>query len=300
MPLTHTRTFQVRYYECDSYGRLNHTNYLRYMQEAAFDASAAAGYDLARYAAMGRHWLIRETDIEFLRPLRYGDAVQVKTWVADFQRVRSLRLYDFRMAGSDELVARAQTDWAFLESASPAGRDASGRPAPIPPEMIAAFFPDGPPQAASPRSRFAAPPRPPAGAFRLRRRVEWRDIDAAQHVNNAVYLAFMEDCGLRATAACGWPLARIQAQGVAILAGGHQIEYRQPALLDDELELTTWLSGVKEASALRHYTITRAGDGALLARAHTRWGCIDLETGQPMPIPAPLLADLAPNTSDTH
>ena len=293
MPLTHVRTYRVRYYECDSYGRLNHTNYLRYMQEAAFDASAAAGYDLARYSAMGRHWLIRGTDIEFLRPLRYGDAVQVKTWVADFQRVRSLRLYEFRLAGSHELVARAQTDWAFLESAT-------GRPALIPPEMIAAFFPDGPPQAASPRSRFVAPPRPPAGAFRLRRRVEWRDIDAAQHVNNAVYLAYMEDCGLRAAAAFGWPLGRIQAQGVAILAGWHQIEYRQPALLDDELELTTWLSGVKEAGALRHHTITRAGDGALLARAHTRWGCIDLESGQPMPIPAPLLADLAPNTSDTH
>ena len=54
MPLTHVRTFQVRYHECDSYGRVNHTNYLRYMQEAAFDASAAAGYDLVRYEAINR------------------------------------------------------------------------------------------------------------------------------------------------------------------------------------------------------------------------------------------------------
>jgi acyl-CoA thioester hydrolase len=293
MPLTHIRTFQVRYYECDSYGHLNHTSYLRYMQEAAFDASAAAGYDLARYAAMGRHWLIRETDVELLRPLHYGEAVQVKTWVADFQRVRSLRLYEFRLAGSNELVARAQTDWAFLESAT-------GRPAPIPPEMIAAFFPDGPPQTASPRSRFVAPPPPPSGAFRLRRQVEWRDIDAARHVNNAVYVAYLEDCGLRAAAAHGWPLARMQAQGFAILARRHQIEYRQPALFDDELELATWLSRAEPDGAVRHYAVTRAGDGALLARAHTVWGCVDLKTGQPTPIPAPLLADLARNTSDTH
>ncbi len=140
MLLTHTRTFRVRYYECDTYGHVNHTNYLRYMQETAFDASAAAGYDLDRYAAMGRHWLVRETDIEYLSPLHYGDSVQVKTWVADFRRVRSRRDYELRLLGSEELVARAHTDWAFLDSAT-------GRPAPIPPEMIAAFFADGPPEA---------------------------------------------------------------------------------------------------------------------------------------------------------
>jgi acyl-CoA thioester hydrolase len=90
MPLTHTRTFRIRYYECDAYGHVNQAQYLRYMQEAAFDASAAAGYDTARYEEMGRTWLIRETEIEYLRPLRYGDSVRVTTWVDDFRRIRSL------------------------------------------------------------------------------------------------------------------------------------------------------------------------------------------------------------------
>ena len=45
----HERTFRVRYYECDAYGHVNHANYLRYMQETAFDASAAVGYEIARY-----------------------------------------------------------------------------------------------------------------------------------------------------------------------------------------------------------------------------------------------------------
>ena len=293
MPLTHARTFLVRYYECDSYGHLNHTNYLRYMQEAAFDASAAAGYDLARYAAMGRHWLIRETDVEFVRPLRYGDVVQVKTWVADFQRVRSLRMYEFRSAEGGELVARGQTDWAFLESAT-------GRPALIPQPMIAAFFPDGLPQTPSPRSRFVWPPPPAQGVFRQRRRVEWRDIDAAGHVNNAIYLAYIEDNGLCAAAAHGWTLERMQAAGFRVIARRYQIEYRQPALLDDELELATWLSHVEDASARRHYTITRSGDGALVARAQMHWGCIDLKTRQLTPILAEFLADLAPHGSSSQ
>src|SRR5574341_595828 len=84
MPLTHPRAFRVRHYECDAYGHVNAVNYVRYMQEAAFDASAAAGYDLARYDRMGKLWLVRDTEIEYLAPLRYGDTVEITTWVADF------------------------------------------------------------------------------------------------------------------------------------------------------------------------------------------------------------------------
>ena len=54
MPLTYERAFRVRHYECDAYGHVNHVNYVRYMQEAAFDASAAAGYNMDWYAQNGR------------------------------------------------------------------------------------------------------------------------------------------------------------------------------------------------------------------------------------------------------
>jgi acyl-CoA thioester hydrolase len=282
MPLTHVRTYRVRYYECDAYGRMHHANYLRYMQETAFDASATAGYDLARYEAIGRHWLVRETDIEYLLPLHYGDSVQVKTWVADFRRVRSCRVYEFRLLESEELAARAHTDWAYLDSAS-------GRPVRIPPEMIVAFFPNSPPEADWTRSRFPTPPSPPPGAFRLRRRVEQRDIDAAGHVNNAAYLAYLEDWEVQLAARLGWPPARLQAEGFTILARRHQIEYRQPALLDDQLEVVTWLSDAKGSTAVRHYTLTRTGDGALLARARAQLEWVSLETWQPVPIPASFL-----------
>ncbi len=286
MPLTHVRTFRVRHYECDAYGHVNHANYLRYMQETAFDASAAAGYDIARYKEMGQSWLIRETKIEYLHPLRYGDSVEIKTWVADFRRVRSWRAYEFRRAGSGELVARAETDWAFLETKT-------GRPVAIPAEMKDAFFPETTAPAALPRERFPAPPAPP-GAFQQRRRAEWRDVDQAGHVNNAVYVTYIEDCGLQMAAACGWPLARMEGEGFAIVARQHHIGYREPALLDDELELTTWISDVGRSTAVRHSTVTRVADGARLARVRTVHVWVDLKTGEPMPIPERFLEDLAP------
>jgi YbgC/YbaW family acyl-CoA thioester hydrolase len=295
MPLTHHRTFRVRYYECDAFGHLKQANYLRYMLETALDASAAAGYDVARYEAMGRIWLIRDTEIEVLRSLRYADVVEVKTWVQDFRRVRSRRAYELRQAGSGTLVARALTDWAFLDSTS-------GRPAAIPPEMKLAFYPEGPPATAPARDRFPEPPPAPPQVFRQRQRVDWRDLDQAGHVNNAVYLAYIEDCGLRMLRAQGWPLSRLAEEGFTIVARQHRIGYRLPALLDDELEVATWFSGVDAggATAVRHSTVTRLDDAALLVRASTVHLWVDLQTGKPSPIQNAFLAELGPTIAERN
>ena len=287
MPLTHTRTFRVRGYECDAYGHVNHANYMRWAQEAAFDASAAAGYDVQRYLDLGTTWLIRETKIDYLRPVRYGDSVDVKTWVADFRRVRSRRAYEFRLTGAEPLVARASTDWVYLDRCTL-------RPVTIPQEMKFGFFPEGPPQESPARQRFPAPPAPPPDVFIQRRRAEWRDLDEAGHVNNAVYLSYIEDCGQQMVAALGWPLDRMTAEGSAVVARQHRIEYKLPALLDDELELRTWLSDVQGSTATRHTTITRASDDTLLQRARTVHVWIDLASGRPADLPAAFLTALAP------
>jgi acyl-CoA thioester hydrolase len=285
MPLEHVQTFCVRHYECNAHGYVTDVNYVRYMEEAAFGASAAAGYDLARYDAMGRLWLIRETDIEYLRPLRYGDSVEIKTWVADFRRVRSRRAYEFKLAGSGECVARASTDWVFVESTT-------GRPATIPPEMIVAFFPEGLPETALPRLRMPAASPALLGVFKQRRRVNWQDIDPANHVNNSMYLAYVQDCGVQALATHGWPLARLWSEGCNVFARRHRIEYLQSALLDDELEVATWITSVKRASLVRHTTITRVSDGTLLARVDSTCVWVDLVTQKPIRIPLACLADL--------
>lgn len=281
------RAFRVRHYECDAYGHVNHANYVRYLQEAAFDASAAVGYDIARYQEMGGQWLIRETDITYLRPLVYGDTVIVKTWVGDFRRVRSRRLYELRLAAGDEPVATASTEWVYLNSETL-------RPASVPPEMIAAFWHPGA-EAGARREPFPEAPPPPPGTYRMRRRVEWRDIDPAQHVNNANYLAYIEECNVQVAEVYGWPLSRLLEEGMAIVARRYRIEYREPAVMGDELEVTTFVTDVKRATAVRCHEIRRVADGALLARANVLWVFVDLSTGRPRRIPADFLESFRSN-----
>lgn len=292
MPLTYTRTFRIRFHECDAHGHLNNANYLRYMQETAFDASAASGYDLERYTALERFWLIRESGVEFLHPLHYNESVAVKTWVADFRRATSRRMYEFRRVGTEndaapeQLVAHAYTDWVYLDTRT-------NQPAAIPQAVIDDFFPKGVPMTGVRRPFPKSPPRP-AGAFQMLRRVAWSDLDTLQHVNNAIYLNYLTECGSQALAAFGWPFQRLQETGLGVFLRRLQIQYLQPALPDDNLELTTWISDVRRAAALRHYTILRAGDAVPVMRAQTYSVWVDVRSGQPARIPAAMLADLAP------
>jgi acyl-CoA thioester hydrolase len=288
MPAIYVTTFPVRHYECDAYGHVNNANYLRYMQEAAFGASAAVGYGAQRYEAEGLIWLAYETDVDYLLPLRYGDTVEIKTWVADWRRVRSLRMYEFRRAGSDELIARAQTDWVLLDAKTQ-------YPTTIKPEIIAAYSAGDSIEPAPARKRFAPAPPPPPGMFTHRRTVEWRDIDMAQHVNNAVYLNYLEECTILAAEAHRWPVTRSNAEGFAIIARQHHIEYKLPAMMHDELHVSTWASEAKNFSAMRHYTITRPADGKLLVQASTQWVFVDLANSRLVRVPKAFLDDFAPN-----
>lgn len=277
----YSRTFRVRYYECDAYGHLNNAVYLRYMQEAAFDASADAGYDLARYEQMGVVWLVRDTTLRYRQPVVYGDAVTVTTRVRDMSKVRSIREYEMVNAATGEVVAEGHSDWAYIDVET-------GRPTPIPAEMKAAFYPVEDGQRCS-RKRFPPAPPPPPGAFTLRRKVEWADVDPQQHVNNAMYLTYIEEAAVQGVASFGWGMRRMLEQGLAFVATEHRIAYDRPAQPTDTLLITTYLSDVRRASGTRHFTITREGDGTRIARAYTRWASVDSATGRPRRMPAEVI-----------
>ena len=286
MPLVHEQSFRVRFHDSDMHRMVRDASYLRYMQEAAFAASAAAGYPEERYQVIRRIWLIRETFLDLHSPLRYGDSVRIKTWVENFGKVRSRRAYELRRNGANELIAVAHTDWVLIDLDTE-------WPAIIPDEMIAGFSPEGAVRDTSSRQRFSTTPSAPETAWRQRQFVQWRDLDSVGHVNNAVYAEIAQDAARRDLDARGWPVARLADAGLDVATHTLRIEYLRPALLGDDLLITTWSADISPAGAMRYTTIVRAGDGELLAQAHVRWGCVDLATRAPVALPDALISDLA-------
>ena len=292
MPATHIETFKVRHYECDAYGHLNNAVYLRYMQQAGIEAAAAAGYTDQLLFSMNRTWIPRVIVIEYLRPVGYGENLEVKTWVDGVRRVLSRRRYEFRSEGKSEPVATAFTDWVFVDLDS-------GLPVTIPAEVMSAFYPEGIPKTAMQRTVFPQTPPAPPGVFQIYRRVEWGYTDPMRHLNNAAYLNYAEDCAVQLTAAYGWPMSRWTESGIAFVARRNIIEYLKPAFLDDELTISTWLFDVRPASLIRHYEFAMQETGDSIAKMQTKWVMINIKTGSPIRIPKHFQQAFAANIATT-
>lgn len=246
MTPTFTRTFRVRSYELCEDGTLAHAVFLHWFQETAWDASAAGGFGPEEYAAMNAAWVMRGIDVEFLVPAHYDDRVAVTTWVSDFRRVRAHREYEARRPGDGTLLARARADWVFLDRSTLAPRRLTS-------EMLARFAPNGRP--ALPPVEW---PNPAAGdlvgRFEATRRVQQYELDQMHHVNNAVYVNWIEQ-----QAHDAW-LAWSRGPAAPRLSR-HQIEYRQPAQDGDTLRLLSQAARAA-GSLVWHHTVLK-GEVAL-------------------------------------
>jgi acyl-CoA thioester hydrolase len=111
------------------------------------------------------------------------------------------------------------------------------------------------------------------------------DIDERNHVNNTVYLRWIQD-----VATAHWKsLAGADAQAaIAWVVLRHEIDYRSPASLGDEILLRTWVGKASRLKFERLTEILRKIDKRLLAQARTLWVPVDVRTGKPTRVSAEL------------
>jgi acyl-CoA thioester hydrolase len=114
--------------------------------------------------------------------------------------------------------------------------------------------------------------------FDLLIQVQPQDIDQLNHVNNVVYLRWVQEAAIAHWTAAASPEA--QATLFWVVAR-HEIDYRRPALLGDGIIARTWVGEAVARTFERHTELLRASDGTLLAKARTLWCPMDLRTGRP-------------------
>lgn len=124
--------------------------------------------------------------------------------------------------------------------------------------------------------------------FHYPRTVTDDEIDAQGHVNNLVYLRWMQDAAIAHSAAQGWPPQRYRETGAGWVVRSHQIEYLQPTFAGQAIEVITWVANFKKIQSLRKYKIVRPADAAVLAIAQTNWAFIGLEHRVPRRVPPEL------------
>ncbi|WP_417847538.1 acyl-CoA thioesterase [Thalassoglobus sp.] len=114
MPALYLFEHEVTETDIDGQGHANNISYLKWLQNAAIAHSDVQGWNTNLYKEHGWAWVVRSHFIEYRRPVFQGDAVVIKTWVHDMKKYSSLRKYEILNSKTEKLVARAETNWAFV------------------------------------------------------------------------------------------------------------------------------------------------------------------------------------------
>jgi acyl-CoA thioester hydrolase len=120
--------------------------------------------------------------------------------------------------------------------------------------------------------------KPVAQPFDLPITVAPADVEELGHVNNVIYLRWVQQAASahwRALAPPG------DQKTIAWVVLRHEIDYKKPARAGDMLIARTWVGASTRLSYERHTQILNARDHEILAQARTLWCPIDAQSGRP-------------------
>ena len=280
----YTRRFRVRHYELDSFGHVNNAVYVNYMQEAAIEASADAGFGPGWYKERGTNWVIRRLSIRYLLPALYKDELEVKTWISEVRRAACTREYLITRASDSARIARARVQWVYLDSAT-------GRLMRLPSEIQERFAPTNEPEEELGIHIQKGQKTEDAFRYLTRRRVQTFELDTLQHVNHAVYLNWIEQAYFDAMRAAGHDMEHNRSEGWLALQGGHDIEYFEPAFDNEEIEIASWVCEVGRVRGAWTHEIYCVDRKRLLAREYSL-GIFVNEEGKPVSAPMHAIRDV--------
>ncbi len=117
--------------------------------------------------------------------------------------------------------------------------------------------------------------------FDLKIQVQSQHIDVLGHVNNVMYIQWMQDVAAAHIEMLGLGLTQYLELKHAMVAVEHHVQYRKAALEGEEIILRTWLDDINALYSFRQYAFYRPKDQSVLFVGNTKWACIEIATGRP-------------------
>ena len=126
----YSKIFSIPKTAIDENGHVNNVAYVQWMQDIAVEHYSSIGGIQAQ--GPDATWVVREHRVEYLLPAFEGDEIEIRTWVENIRRVRSLRKYEFARKSDGKVLVRGETDWVFVDVKT-------GSPRAIPDEVSKVF-----------------------------------------------------------------------------------------------------------------------------------------------------------------
>jgi acyl-CoA thioester hydrolase len=112
------------------------------------------------------------------------------------------------------------------------------------------------------------------------------EIDEYEHVNNTVYLTWLDHIAWAHSCKLGLPLERCLELRRGMAVRHTRVDYLDAALLGDALLIATWIVAIDgRLRCTRRFDILRIGDGRRVLEAEVDYFCLNLDTGRPCRFP---------------
>ena len=128
-PLVYATRWRVRSYEIDLNGHVNNAVYLNYAEALTVEHAEVSGYGRAWCQERGGAWVVRRHEIEYLRPARMGDELELTVRVELVRGVRGVRRTTIARVDDSAPVTEVWSEWVWV-------RLRDGRPTRVPPELV--------------------------------------------------------------------------------------------------------------------------------------------------------------------
>lgn len=125
--------------------------------------------------------------------------------------------------------------------------------------------------------------------YQTERIVKASEIDELNHVNNVVYLSWVQDI---ANKHWSFLTKNNPQENYVWMVIRHEIDYKSQAVLDDKITVKTWVGETAGVKSTRHVEIFK--NTTLLAKAQTTFCMLDAKTHKPARITESIINLLKP------
>ncbi len=112
---SHTLSIQVSSQHIDMLGHVNNCEYLKWMEDVAWDHCKALNMGFDTWQKLGFAWVARHTEIDYLLPSFEGDNIIAGTWISENDgRISMIRHYQLIRESDGKTLIKGHTRWICI------------------------------------------------------------------------------------------------------------------------------------------------------------------------------------------
>lgn len=116
------------------------------------------------------------------------------------------------------------------------------------------------------------------------------DIDELGHVNNAIYVQWLEQCAWQHSNSLGLSLDKYKQLDRGMVVIRHEIDYLASSHAGDLLQMATWIIAMDKLRIIRQFQLINKQKEQIVLQAQTIFCCIEMSSGKPKRMPQEFVA----------